>query len=267
MINASVVIFKHRWEDTHKLFESLLASPLIRKIYVVDNSPKSSGEFDKEGLTYIFTGTNKGYGAGHNIAIRRSMEDKVPYHVVINPDIELDPQAFDKLYHFAEAHPEAGHLMPEVLYPDGALQYLCKLLPAPADLFMRRFLPEKLSRRKMYRFEMRASGYDKIMYVPYLSGCFMFLRTEALEKAGLFDERFFMYPEDIDLTRRIGKYYETLYYPEVNVIHLHEKSSYKNIKMLFIHVWNLILYFNKWGWFYDKERKQMNDKAQKQYKS
>ena len=107
---------------------------------------------------------------------------------------------------------------------------------------------------------MRASGYDKIMDVPYLSGSFMFLRTEALRDVGLFDERFFMYPEDIDLTRRLHAKYRTVFYPDVQVIHNHAQASYKNSKMLLIHIVNTIKYCNKWGWIFDKERREMNRK-------
>jgi hypothetical protein len=86
----------------------------------------------------------------------------------------------------------------------------------------------------------------------------MLLRTEALEKVGLFDERFFMYPEDIDLTRRIHRHYATCFYPDVSVIHAHTQGSYKNRKLLWIHLINMAKYFNKWGWLCDSERRKIN---------
>ncbi|ULQ59885.1 hypothetical protein K7I13_00590 [Brucepastera parasyntrophica] len=96
------------------------------------------------------------------------------------------------------------------------------------------------------------------MNVPYLSGCFMFFRVAALITEGFFDERFFMYPEDIDITRRIHRKYKTMYYPDISIMHIHEAASYKDKKMLKIHIINLIRYFNKWGWFFDKERRTIN---------
>jgi GT2 family glycosyltransferase len=92
----------------------------------------------------------------------------------------------------------------------------------------------------------------------------MFLRTEALTKIGLFDERFFMYPEDIDLTRRIHKEYRTVMYPYAEVIHAHAVESYHSKKMLWIHISNMIKYFNKWGWFFDNERKKINQEILKE---
>ena len=92
--------------------------------------------------------------------------------------------------------------MPKVYYPNGELQYLCKLIPTPFDLMFKRFLPSSIVERRMIKFQLRFTKYNKIMNVPYLSGCFMFFRISALQDIGLFDERFFMYPEDIDITRR-----------------------------------------------------------------
>ena len=93
----------------------------------------------------------------------------------------------------------------------------------------------------------------------------MFLRTKALKDVGLFDERFFMYPEDIDLTRRIHRKYRTVFYPEVSIVHHHAQSSYVNFRMLMIHSWNLIKYFNKWGWIVDNERHVVNLRIDKGY--
>ena len=89
-------------------------------------------------------------------------------------------------------------------------------------------------------------------------GCFLFMRMSALEKVGLFDESIFMYTEDIDITRRIHKYYRTIYYPDVTIVHAHRAASYKSKKMLKIHIRSAIRYFNKWGWFFDQERKVWN---------
>lgn len=86
----------------------------------------------------------------------------------------------------------------------------------------------------------------------------MFFRTECFKKMGLFDERFFMYPEDIDITRRMHKHYRTMFWPEVTIVHAHRAASYKSLRMLMIHSYNMIKYFNKWGWIFDRERTEWN---------
>jgi GT2 family glycosyltransferase len=73
-----------------------------------------------------------------------------------------------------------------------------------------------------------------------------------------------MYPEDIDLTRRIHRHFRTVFYPDVAIVHFHTQSSYVNARMLFIHIVNMIKYFNKWGWIFDHERRKVNRDILKQ---
>ena len=95
----------------------------------------------------------------------------------------------------------------------------------------------------------------------------MLLRQSTLKEVGLFDERYFMYPEDIDLTRRIAMHYDTLFFPEVVITHEHGAASQKSLKMLIVHIFNLCKYFNKWGWLFDKDRKYLNFKTLNQFLS
>jgi GT2 family glycosyltransferase len=259
MVNASIVLYKSNFEEIEKLVQSLRKVELIDTIYLIDNSPTLSTDYNQLAAIYIFNNKNMGYGAAHNIAMRKSIEQNTEYHLVINPDIIIEPEIISKIAAFMNNNTIIGHLMPKIFYPDGQIQYLCKLIPTPFDLIFRRFLPAKCTEKRTHTFEMRASGYNKIMNVPYLSGCFMFLRVKALKEVGLFDERFFMYPEDIDLTRRIHSKYQTVFYPEVSVIHNHAQDSYKNYRMLWIHISNMVKYFNKWGWIFDSERRKVNN--------
>ena len=221
---------------------------------------KDEGRMAKDGsrVEYVFMGENAGYGKAHNVALRESVYDKVPYHLVLNADISLNAEEIDSLCRFMDAQPSVGQLMPKVVYPNGETQYLCKLLPTPIDVFGRRFLPKRIIARRNARYELRASGYNRPMNVPYLSGCFMLLRTEAALKAGLVDERYFGYPEDMDLTRRIHRDYLTLYYPAIQIVHNKKKGSYHSMRLLWIHIVNMCKYFNKWGWWYDPERRAFN---------
>lgn len=262
-LNVSIVLYKHTFEEVRPLIETIKKSDTVSTIYIIDNSPSPTNGFNKLDVTYNHSSTNLGYGKAHNIALRQSIAQQIPYHLVLNPDIDFEPSILAQMVQFMDKNTEVGHLMPKVFYPNGQMQYLCKLIPTPFDLFIRRFLPISWAKWRVEKFEMRKTGYDKIMDVPYLSGSFMFLRTKALEEVGLFDERFFMYPEDIDLTRRIHRKYRTIFFPEVSITHHHAKSSYFSFKMLVIHSVNLIKYFNKWGWFFDNERRKINEKIQK----
>lgn len=266
-LNVSIVLYKHTFEEVRPLIETIKKSVAVSTIYIIDNSPSPINGFNELDVTYKHSLTNLGYGKAHNIALRESIAQQIPYHLVLNPDIDFEPFILAQILQFMDKNTEVGHLMPKVFYPNGEMQYLCKLIPTPFDLFIRRFLPISWAKWRVEKFEMRKTGYNKIMDVPYLSGSFMFLRTKALEEVGLFDERFFMYPEDIDLTRRIHRKYRTVFFPNVSIIHHHAKSSYLSFKMLVIHSINLIKYFNKWGWIFDSERRELNEKIQKSIQS
>lgn len=262
-INTSIVLFHNQKDQLIKTINSILNASLDIKLYLIDNSTNDAlkilAEYD-ERIVYIFNNANLGYGAGHNVAIQKSIEDNIPYHLVLNPDIYFD--SFDilyKLYNYMEEHQNVGNIIPQVKYPNGDIQYLCKLLPTPMDLILRRFIPLKSWKEKRNeQYELKWTGYNKIMNIPSLSGCFMFLRVDALKKVGLFDENIFMYLEDTDLNRRLHREYKTIFYPEVEIFHEYGKESYKNKKLLKYHIQSAIYYFNKYGWIFDKERKKIN---------
>ena len=264
-LSASIVLYKTDLTPLKKVIDSYFACKSeALQLFLVDNSPtdalKSVATMypDKE-IHYIFNNENMGYGKAHNIAIKKSMEQGLPYHIVLNPDVVIQEGALEKLTLYMNEHPEVGNIMPKIIYPDGQLQYLCKLLPSPIDLIFRRFIPFKKWRDKInQKYELHSFRYDKKINIPNLSGCFMFLRTKALEKVGLFDENIFMYLEDIDLNRRIHRAYKTIFFPEAVVVHEYQKASYKNIKLLKAHIKSAIYYFNKYGWFFDKERRIIN---------
>lgn len=260
MINVSIVVYQTEESKIHRLIASLRESALIDTIFVVDNSPTPFSSALPD-ANYIFNNENLGYGRAHNIAIRQTLSEHMPYHLVLNPDVTLDVSILQELLDYMEQHKEVASLMPQIYYPDGRTQHLCKLLPAPMDLLGRRFLPKWVVSRRNRRYELRQTGYNKIMNIPYLSGCFMLLRSDALREVGIFDERFFLYPEDIDLTRRLHAQFKTLFYPHVSIVHEYGKGSYKSVRLLCWHIVNMCRYFCKWGWIKDDERKRVNERC------
>lgn len=269
MISASIVSYKNKPDVLAKTIESYLLATENSKLYIIDNSPTDAAReiCRHPRIHYIFNPINVGYGRAHNIAIQESIQTS-KYHLVLNPDVAFEQHVLHELISYMEKNNDVGLVMPKVLYPDGRLQPLCKLLPEPHQLFARRFLiPFKnILKHINHEYEMLFTEYDKITDVPFLSGCFMLLRTKALQTVGLFDERFFLYFEDADLSRRIHQRYRTMFYPNVAVQHVHERKSYKNLKILLHHIKSSIHYFNKWGWFVDEERDAVNRKILIKYK-
>lgn len=294
-ITAGIVVYSTKREDLKKAVSSFLNTDLNVKLRISDNSPtdKLSRELEdllkecekdyglkniKDKVEYVFNNNNGGYGWGHNKIIEKltesseksakSQNGKVisKYHLILNPDIYFEKGTLEKLFDYMENNPETGQIMPKVMYPDGELQYLCKLMPTPVNLIFRRFLLIKKIKEKLdHDYEMKWSGYDKIMEVPVLSGCFMFFRTEKLLQLKGFDERYFMYLEDYDLSRRMNEISKTVFYPYAEIVHNHAKESYKNRKMTVIHMESAIKYLNKWGWIFDRKRKETNKKIKEKF--
>lgn len=264
MITASLVLYNTKEEDLVKVLECSQQS-IIERVFVIDNSPTDLlkdvvGRLSDK-VEYVFGQGNIGYGGAHNIGLQKAKDFNSTYHIVLNPDIYFDPSTISSIKSFMDEHNDVGLVLPKVIYPNGDLQYLCKLLPTPLDIFGRRLLPERMIKKRNNRFEMRQMGYDKIWNCPILSGCFMFLRLSDIQKTVGFDERFFMYFEDFDLMRRLHKVCKTVYFPKVTIVHNHAAEHHTNKALLKASIQSAIKYFNKWGWIIDWERYKVNRKA------
>jgi GT2 family glycosyltransferase len=262
--NLSISIVTYNNKDTiARALTSIENSTIKPYVVVVDNGSIDGTvemmEQDFPNLTLIKS-TNVGFGAGHNQAITL-INGKSKFHLVMNPDIYFPSDTLESLLEYLKPRKDIGLVMPKILYPDNQIQHLCKLLPTPFDLIGRRFLPgilKPLIQNRLDRYEMKDRDYNTSMEVPHLSGCFMMLRAEVFQQVGGFDERFFMYLEDVDFSRRIHARYKTLYFPGTFVYHQYHKGSYKGMRHLKYHIASAIKYFNKWGWFWDKERRAVN---------
>lgn len=265
---ACIVIYNTKFEEIKDLIVEFYKKNLEQHLVVVDNS--NTGYLKNEllqlndSIDYIIN-KNTGYASGNNIAIKK-YKNKAKYFLILNPDIFFSIENLEKLIDYAESKQNFGVIMPKILSKNGEIQNLCKLLPTPLNLFSRRFLVRiNYFRKTNFDYELQFMDYNKEVTVPVLSGCFMFCHYDTLVRENGFDERFFMYLEDVDLCRRMYKY-GNFYLPSCNITHIHKKESYKNFKMTAIHIHSSIKYFNKWGWFFDRERKTINREIMEKYK-
>jgi GT2 family glycosyltransferase len=185
---------------------------------------------------------NRGFGAGHNRAIPLM---KSAYHAVVNPDIVVPCGALLDMIRFMDTNPDIGLLTPKVVSPDNSLQYLCKHHPTFLDLFLRLALKGKFRKRQDW-FEMRETRYDHVFDVEYATGCFMFFRTEVFLQIHGFDEKFFLYLEDADITRRVNEVARTVFYPCVQVVHEWQRDQHRKIALMWVNVKSWLHYWWKW---------------------
>ena len=259
-LTASLVVYNSPVGFFYPAVKSYLSGTHDGVLVISDNSDnRLVDDFLKEPrLKYIYNNSNLGFGAAHNAAIF-SLRPVSDFHLILNPDVVFDAEVIGRLAEVLKGNPSIGALMPKIVYPDGSLQRLCKLLPSPVDLLLRRFVPiPSVQSWINNRYEMHGLAHRGLVEVPSLSGCFLMVRTELFIKIGGFDERFFMYLEDVDLVRRIGEVATVAYYADVSVTHAYMKGSYRNKKLLMYHIYSAFRYFCKWGWFFDRGRSNRN---------
>lgn len=231
------------------LFEQTVG--LNFKLYIVDNaSTDSTVDFIKENyvgkynVEVIETGKNKGFGSGHNVVLDMLTSK---YHVIINPDIELKENAILKMASYMDEHEETGLLSPKICFPDGRLQILGKRNPRIKYLIASRLRDEKNPSKLLREYAMLDKDMTKPFEIQNATGCFMMLRTELFKKIGGFDENYFMYFEDCDITRTVRKTHKAVFYPDAVVCHVWGRESKKNNKLRVIQIKSMFYYFRKWG--------------------
>jgi len=202
------------------------------EIFVVDNaSSDDSCTMIKEKFPEVIlieNSKNLGFSKANNQAIVRS---KGKYVLLLNPDTVVQEDTFSKCIAFMSSKPNAGSLTVKMI--DGKGNYLPESkrgFPSPWVSFFKIFgLTALFPKSKLFaRYYLGHLDKNQTQEIDVLPGAFMFIKKEALNKAGLLDEQFFMYGEDIDLSYRIAKAgYKNYYYPECQIIHYKGESTKK----------------------------------------
>jgi len=263
MITASVVLYNTKPQYILDLLDSFKYYKKNYKLFIVDNSPtdKLKNMFSEE-VIYSHCPENKGFGHGHNIAINLAIKIGSNYHLIINPDISFKEDIITPMIELLLKDNNIGIIMPNILNKDGSIQFLPKLLPSPLSLVIRKIgLIQFFFKKYIIKYEFRNFFTSNIYNVPIISGCFSLLNIEAIKNVGTFDEQYFLYFEDWDLSRRINSKYKNIFYPKVSVYHSYASEANYKFKFSVTYIKSAIKYFNKWGWFFDSQRNKINKKT------
>lgn len=230
---------------------------------VIDNSPApvNLASLSDRRISYHFANRNLGYGRAHNIAFRAS-EGRAQYNLIMNTDITYSPDVVKTLKAHLDSSPGAGLCAPKILYPNGDLQHVSRLLPTPLNIFLRRFFPKSRWTNKFdAQYELHWWDHNNIANIPFLSGSFLLAKTTLLSRLKGFDERFFLYAEDVDLCRRFHQISETNYIPHVSITHNFRRYNRHSLRGTWFGLVSHVQYFNKWGWIFDRQRRAVNSMA------
>ncbi len=193
--------------------------------------------------------SNLGFGHGHN-RILKAVDSQ--FHLVLNPDTELEPDTLAQGLAVLAGDEAAVLVSPRVTGPDGAQEFLCKRYPSVLTLFLRGFAPRfvrSLFSGRLGRYEMRdlCTGAQPVD-VPIASGCFMLVRVDALQSIGGFDDDFFLYFEDFDLSMRLAQYGRLVYVPAMQIRHFGGYAARKGLRHVRYFVASAARFFHRHGW-------------------
>ena len=245
-ITASIVVYKENLKVLENAIDSFLGSPLSKKLYIIDNSPSNEfkNKIQNDSVEYIYSNKNVGFGKGHN-SILHKLTSENKYHLILNPDVRFHPEILEKLVLKMESNESFSMIAPRVLNSNNELLHTARRYPSLFELIFR-FLG--IFKKFTIRGEYKNQNYKQSFSPDFVQGSFMLFKTEDLLRLEGFDERYFMYMEDVDICRKIdlsGK--RKLYFPATEIIHTHRKGSSKEFRLFFIHISSIIKYFIKWG--------------------
>ena len=183
---------------------------------------------------------NHGFGYGHN-QILRCLTSK--YHMVVNPDIQFARETVAKLERFMEHYPNVGIVTPKIKNMDGSEQLLPKKDPKISYVILSKFKPFHHFRDQYTRAE---EEFLKPARILSSTGCFFMIRTDVFKENHGFDERFFMYFEDADLSRRVRRKKAVVFFPNAWVYHAWKRDNTRSLKGIRIFLTYMIKYFWKW---------------------
>lgn len=258
-ISACIVIYNEYQEALNAIrsvLENTKAVPLT--LYLVDNaSPDGSGAMlqqllekgelpirENQKVQVIQRKTNGGFGTGHNTVLPLLDSD---FHFILNPDIFLRGDTLSEMAAYAQEHPEVVMARPELYYPNGLLQELPLRRCSAVALVYRQFTQLKFLKKFNDRYVMAGADLSVPTDIEFCTGSFSMIRTETFREIGGFDEKYFMYVEDADLTRMAMQRGKVQLWPQFKAVHAWHRAPHRHAKQFMMQLTSMFRYFRKWG--------------------
>ena len=187
---------------------------------------------------------NGGFGTGHNMVLPELTSD---YHFILNPDIQLTEDTLSDLADWMEAHPEAVMARPSLCFPDGKPQQLPLRRCAVRPMVYRQLPALKFWKKYNDHYLMLDEDLSHPVEIEFCTGSFAGVRTRAFRAVGGFDENYFMYVEDADLTQKMRTQGKVYLVPQYTAVHAWHRAAHRSLKPALWQTGNLLRYFRKWG--------------------
>ncbi|MHA5125136.1 glycosyltransferase [Oenococcus oeni] len=255
-ISITVVFYNNGIDSINKVIDNILGTTIYFKnvcLYLINNSPDNTEINDflnlkksqSNRISVLIPSKNKGFGSGNNLVLPVLTSD---YHFIINPDVIIpDQNEIIKMINYLEKNPKIGLLSPLIKFPDGNIQHLLKKETTIFDMTLR-FIGLPFFKKRQKEFVSLPDGYSNIHRAENVPGSFMIFRTSVFEKINGFDEKFFLYMEDSDITKSVNNVSESIFFPDAFVYHEWQRQNRKSLKGILTMLRSTVIYFNKWGW-------------------
>lgn len=249
-ITASIVLHNENIEELTETVHCFLSLFLEKRLFLIDNTTdkKFKNTFKHVDIIYIATGKNIGFGSGHNRILDR-INGFSKFHLVLNPDVFFQSNTLLNLMRALESSKEAAMIAPKVLFPNGDHQFTCRRYPLVTELLARRFpFLQIFFKESVVNGVYGDKSLTEPFFAEYITGCFQLYKTEDFLQLRGFDERYFLYMEDVDICKKmdvLGK--KKIYYSQEEITHVLKQGSSKSIKCFVHHISSAIKYFLKWG--------------------
>jgi GT2 family glycosyltransferase len=258
-LSACIVVYNHAAEALEAAASVLLHTrkyPLT--LLLVDNaSPDGAGETLRRAVEnktlpvgqgqevhLICSKTNVGFGSGHNLILKKLASD---YHFILNPDILLTEDTLSGMADWMDAHPAAVMARPALVFPDGQPQQLPLQKCSACALVYRQMPRLKVLKRFNDRYVMAKADLTVPTEIEFCTGSFSMIRTSVFQKIGGFDEKYFMYVEDADLTQKARKEGKAMLLPQFTAIHAWHRQPHTDASHFRLQLKSMLRYFSKWG--------------------
>ena len=261
--NSPLALLNSAMQSLHRSAQAAFQANCLARVtvYLIDNLSQESyrAELTQEitgwpqseffDIQYLPLASNRGFGAGHNTALELVTSD---FHLVLNPDVELQDDTLRMGLTLLLENEDVVLTSPKVFGSDGEHEFLCKRYPSVLVLLLRGFAPRflrRLFRQQLAAYEMRDLCQDEgQVNVAIASGCFMLVRTPDLRAISGFNEDFFLYFEDFDLSLRLGKVGRLVFDPDMRIIHHGGYAANKGRLHLRYFITSGMMFFNRHGW-------------------
>jgi hypothetical protein len=256
-LSATIVLYNNQ-EEALRAAESVLRHtaryPLA--LYLVDNaSPDGSGAHLAEAaarlpvregqrVEVLCRAQNGGFGTGHNAVLARLTSE---VHFILNPDVLLEADTLSDMADWLAAHPAVVLARPALRFPDGRPQQLPLRKCSALALVYRQAEWLKILKPFNDRYVMADCDLSRPTEIEFCTGSFMAAKTADLQAVGGFDEKYFMYVEDADLTQKMRRRGKVYLLPQFEAVHAWHRAPHSSAAHFKLQLKSMLRYFKKWG--------------------